>query len=126
MFQEISLPEKYMNMQRILADETKNLCLMSWSDSVNAMMDTPLPDACSPVQEGPCLPFPCLAFGDGDEDEDIEDDEDNFDDMEDDFDDDFDDDDDDFDDDEDDDFDDDAEDDYDYDDDADYDDDFEE
>ncbi|MDR3174821.1 MAG: hypothetical protein LBU19_11260 [Treponema sp.] len=79
------------------------------------------------------FPLPSLAFGDEDEDDDIEDDEDNFDDMEDDFEDDFEDEDDDFEDedddfeDEDDDFEDeDEDDDYDYDEDGDFDDDFEE
>jgi hypothetical protein len=114
---------------------------MPVSDSFNIMENSSIPDATEwryastelppvngflPDQEGSCLPFPSLAFGDEDEDEDIDDDEDNFDDMEDDFDDDFDDDDDDFDDDDDDEFDDDEDEDYDYDDDADYDDDFEE
>jgi hypothetical protein len=66
-----------------------------------------------------------LAFGDEDEDDDIDDDEDNFDDMEDDFEDDFEDEDDDFED-EDDDFEDeDEDDDFDYEEDEDYDDDFE-
>jgi hypothetical protein len=67
---------------------------------------------------------PSLAFGDEDEDDDIDDDEDNFDDMEDDFEDDFEDEDDDFED-EDEDFED-EDDDYDYDEDGDYEDDFEE
>jgi hypothetical protein len=81
----------------------------------------------SPGQDLENFPFPTLAFGDEDEDEDIDEDGDNFDDMDDDFedeDDDFEDEDDDFED-EDDDFED-EDDDYDYDDDGDFDDDFEE
>jgi hypothetical protein len=132
-------PEKHMNTQRILANEMEALCLMSVSDSFGIMEIAGTPEPAEyqpagmglPVSKGP-IPdqdgsSPCLAFGDEDEDEDIEDEEDGFDDMEDDFDDDFDDDDE-FDDDDDDFDDDDADedDDYDYDDDADYDDDFEE
>jgi hypothetical protein len=133
-------PEKHMNTQRILADETEALYLMPAGDFFDTAENSGTPEAAEwqsagtslmngflPDHGGSSLPFPFLAFGDEDEDEDIDDEEDNFDDMEDDFDDDFDDDDDDFDDDEDeDDFDDDEDDDYDYDDDVDYDDDFEE
>jgi hypothetical protein len=129
-----------MNTQRILANETEVLSLMSVTDFFDFMESSGTPEPALwqpagtelpamngflPDQEGSSLPFPFLAFGDEDEDEDSEDEEDNFDDMEDDFDDDFDDDEDEFDDDEDE-FEDEEDDDYDYDDDVDYDDDFEE
>ncbi|MDR2136524.1 MAG: hypothetical protein LBO76_07915 [Treponema sp.] len=132
-----------MNTQRILACEMEALCLMPVSGSFGSTENSGIPepatwrpgaaeppviDWAAPDWGGAGPAFPCLAFGDDDEDEEIDDDEDSFDDMEDDFDDDFDDDDDDFDDDEDDfdDDEDDEDDDFDYDDDADYDDDFEE
>jgi hypothetical protein len=118
------VPEEAMNAQRNFADEINALTLMPVVD----LCGTPESGASEPAEwlpqdrEGAPPPFPFLAFGDDDEDEDTDDEEDNFDDMEDDFDDDFEDEDDDFEDE--DDFEED-EDDYDYDD-EDYDDDFDE
>jgi hypothetical protein len=116
MFQEISshkkggtmVPEEILNTQR--TDETEALTLLpTGMTEQKGWLD----------QEGAPLP---IAFGDDDEDEDVDGEEDNFDDMEDDFDDDFEDEDDDFED-EDDEFEDEEDD---YDDDPDYDDDVEE
>jgi hypothetical protein len=132
-----SRPEEYMNIQNAFDIDRGVLTLgplSGWSipDVPEAAEWLPSGDSYfaaggeffEPGQES--ILSPGLAFGDEDEDDDIDDDEDNFDDMEDDFEDDFEDEDDDFED-EDDDFEDeDDDDDYDYDDDGDFDDDFEE
>jgi hypothetical protein len=126
-------PEGYMNTQGIRETGEEAAVLQpaaGWS-----VPDMPEPaewlitGGLGPADAGPeegweILAVPSLAFGDEDDDDDVDDDEDNFDDMEDDFEDDFEDEDDDFED-EDDDFEDEDED-YDYDEDGDYDDDFEE
>jgi hypothetical protein len=128
-------PEGYMNTQGILETGGEAPALQpvtGWS-----VPDTPEPaewliaggldPAGAGLAEGWGIPLlPSLAFGDEDDDDDVEDEEDNFDDMEDDFEDDFEDEDDDFEDDDDDDFEDEDDDDYDYDEDGDYEDDFEE